>query len=57
MAVFGRLGSRPFNLEEQRKLYMNPDGSVWTVEDEVQMDDFVPAKPRREARDEGRAVQ
>ncbi|MGL6291759.1 MAG: hypothetical protein ACRC2H_13800, partial [Silanimonas sp.] len=31
IAVFGRLGSRPFNLEEMQRLYMNPDGSVWTV--------------------------
>jgi hypothetical protein len=33
IAVFGRIGSRPFTLEEQRKLYMNPDGSVWTVKE------------------------
>jgi len=33
IAVFGRIGSRPFNLQEMRKLYMNPDGSVWTVRD------------------------
>jgi hypothetical protein len=33
IAVFGRIGSRPFNLGEMRKLYMNPDGSVWTVRD------------------------
>ncbi|HXF80898.1 MAG TPA: hypothetical protein VN598_18670 [Usitatibacter sp.] len=33
VAVFGRLGSRPFNLEEMRKLYLQPDGTVWTVKD------------------------
>jgi len=33
IAVFGRLGSRPFTLEEQRKLYLKPDGTVWTVKD------------------------
>jgi hypothetical protein len=33
IAVFGRLGSRPFNLQEMRKLYMKPDGNVWTVKD------------------------
>jgi len=33
IAVFGRIGSRPFTLEEQRKLYMKPDGTVWTVTD------------------------
>ena len=31
IAVFGRVGSRPFNLEEQRKLYLKPDGTPWTV--------------------------
>jgi hypothetical protein len=33
IAVFGRVGSRPFTLEEQRKLYLGPDGKVWTVKD------------------------
>ena len=33
IAVFGRIGSRPFTLEEQRELYLKPDGSVWTVKD------------------------
>ncbi len=33
IAVFGRVGSRPFNLEEQRKLYLAPDDKVWTVKD------------------------
>ncbi len=33
IAVFGRIGSRPFNLEEMRRMYMNPDGSVWKVKD------------------------
>jgi hypothetical protein len=33
VAVFGRVGSRPFNLEEQRKLYLKPDGTPWTVHD------------------------
>ena len=31
VAVFGRVGSRPFNLEEQRKFYLKPDGTPWTV--------------------------
>ena len=30
MSVFGRLGSRPFTLKEQQRLYMK-DGKVWTV--------------------------
>ena len=33
LAVFGRRGSRPFNLEEMRKLYVR-DGDVWTVSDQ-----------------------
>jgi len=33
IAVFGRIGARPFTLEEQRKLYLRPDGTVWTVRD------------------------
>ncbi len=32
-AVFGRVGARPLNYEEQRKLWQRPDGRVWTVED------------------------
>jgi hypothetical protein len=31
--VFGRLGARPFNLDEQRKLYLR-DGKVWKVSDD-----------------------
>lgn len=31
IAVFGRLGSRPFTREEMDRLYRRPDGSVWTV--------------------------
>ncbi len=34
VAVFGRVGSRPFNLEEQRKFYLKPDGTPWTVKAE-----------------------
>ncbi len=30
VSIFGRLGSRPFNLQEQKQLYMK-DGKVWTV--------------------------
>ena len=33
VAVFGRIGSRPFNLEEQRKMYLKPDGTPLTVRD------------------------
>ena len=33
IAVFGRLGSRPFNAAEMRKLYLDRDGQPWTVQD------------------------
>jgi hypothetical protein len=57
MAVFGRLGSRPFNLEEQQKLFLNDEGGLWTVEDDVRQEDFVPAKPRRQAQETGRTTR
>jgi hypothetical protein len=34
IAVFGRLGARPFNIEEMRRMYLH-DGKVWTVSDSV----------------------
>lgn len=34
MAVFGRLGSRPLNLEEMQRLYLDDDGKPWFVTDE-----------------------
>ena len=45
IAIFGRIGSRPFNRDEMEKLYLRKDGSIWTVTDEVRMADFVPRKP------------
>lgn len=32
IAVFGRIGARPFNLAEQRKMYLH-NGSLWRVSD------------------------
>ncbi len=31
VSVLGRLGSRPFTLEEMRKMYLTKEGKVWTV--------------------------
>jgi hypothetical protein len=31
VSVFGRIGSRPFTLEEMRKLILNPKGELYTV--------------------------
>ena len=42
IAVFGRLGSRPFTLEEQRRLFMDENGEPWFVTDEVEQDKLVP---------------
>ncbi|MBL0176882.1 MAG: hypothetical protein IPP94_16750 [Ignavibacteria bacterium] len=33
VSVFGRLGSRPFNLEEMMRMYLK-DGKLWTVSDD-----------------------
>ncbi len=34
IAVFGRIGSRPFTLEEMQKLYLDPAGKPWFVTDQ-----------------------
>ena len=34
VAVFGRRGSRPFNLPEMQRLYLNDEGEPWFVEDD-----------------------
>lgn len=46
IAIFGRIGSRPFNREEMEKFYLRKDGNVWTVDDKpMRATDFIPAKP------------
>jgi hypothetical protein len=37
VAVFGRRGSRPFNLGEMQRLYLNEQGEPWYVEDAPRM--------------------
>ncbi len=44
IAVFGRIGSRPFTRDEMKKFYERPDGTVWTVTDDIRMQEFVPAR-------------
>ena len=34
IAVFGRRGSRPLNLEEMQRLYLDEQGNPWYVDDE-----------------------
>jgi len=50
IAVFGRLGSRPFNREEMERLFITRSGIPWKVSDEVDMGSWVgreAAIPRR----------
>ena len=34
MAAFGRIGGRPMNLEEMRRLYLTEDGQVYALKNE-----------------------
>jgi hypothetical protein len=47
IAVFGRIGSRPFRLSEMQKFYLNPDGSIWTVTDAIDRAGFIPGPDGR----------
>ena len=44
IAVFGRLGSRPLNKEEMRKMYQDSKGKIWTVSDKPDDEKRVDAK-------------
>jgi hypothetical protein len=44
IAVFGRIGSRPFTEAEMKKFYLGPDDKLFTVTDRVRTEDFVPAR-------------
>ena len=41
IAVFDRIGSRPFTLDEMKTLYEGPDGRPYHVTDQVRTQDFV----------------
>jgi hypothetical protein len=45
IAVFGRLGSRPFNLAEMQKLYLDLSGRLQTVSNTGTAADFLPLAP------------
>ncbi|MEC5163988.1 MULTISPECIES: hypothetical protein [unclassified Janthinobacterium] len=45
IAVFGRIGARPFVAKEMDKLYKQPDGQIWKVTDEASAKDYVARKP------------
>ena len=44
IAVFGRLGSRPFNRTEMQRMYLNSRGLPYQVQDEGSMQDWMPAR-------------
>ena len=46
IAVFGRIGARPFVAKEMERLYMRPDGGIWTVKDYSGTNDFVTGRGR-----------
>ncbi|MBX3561593.1 MAG: hypothetical protein KF780_07230 [Sphingomonas sp.] len=46
IAVFGRLGSRPFNRQEMERLFLNRRGLPYRVNDRGSMDDWVGPRPR-----------
>ncbi|MEQ1515033.1 MAG: hypothetical protein ABL931_00925 [Usitatibacteraceae bacterium] len=45
IAIFGRVGSRPFTREEMARFYRNPNGTLWTVKDEIDRAGFVDTRP------------
>ena len=54
MAVFGRLGSRPFTRAEMEQLFMTRSGVPWKVSDEVDMKRWVGIAPPGPFRAEAR---
>ena len=46
MAVFGRLGSRPFTRPEMERLFMTRSGVPWKVSDDVDMNRWVGIAPQ-----------
>jgi hypothetical protein len=45
ICVFGRIGARPFNKEEQQKMYLH-NGKLWTVSDEPEWFNYHKAPPK-----------
>jgi hypothetical protein len=44
MAVFGRLGSRPFTRKEMERLFLTPTGKPYKVNDTPTLEDYVPVR-------------
>ena len=51
LAVFGRRGARPFNLQEMQKLYLR-DGKLYTVTDEPPSPPASTSDPQRASREQ-----
>ena len=47
IAIFGRIGARPFTREEQQRFYLNKDGTVWSVSDTGKPADYMNTGPRK----------
>jgi hypothetical protein len=50
MAVFGRLGSRPFNRSEMQRFYLNSQGKPYFVKDKADLSDWIGPIPPMLAR-------
>ena len=50
MAVFGRLGSRPFSRSEMQRFYLNSKGKPYFVKDEANLSDWIGPVPPMLAR-------
>ncbi len=46
IAIFGRIGSRPFTLEESRRLFLRADGTPWYVSNSVEDGTTTPSRQR-----------
>jgi hypothetical protein len=55
MAVFGRLGSRPFTRPEMERFFLNRRGVPYRVVDSTNLDDWEPARSAAKAAAGGRA--
>ena len=51
IAIFGRIGSRPFHLDEMQRLYLKADGTPWMVSNAM------PDHPKKVAETEGVKAQ
>jgi hypothetical protein len=56
IAIFGRIGSRPFTLPEMQKLYLDK-GRLWAVDNAGKPGDFVPARSDHRTMGSGEVFQ